>query len=289
MNDELSKKFISFRTGDIVMSSGEGIGDLVIFFGRHTTIQHSAILVWLDKKSLETYDVKIHPAYIDEDTTVLSFLGLSEKSRVDMVSQSRQKGLILWQPEDLFANAPIVYVRALNPEHISDEYVTRKMTEYINIHHLRMQYAYGKMHIVTVGLGFDVLGEHPTQGKLCSENIYIFLKHLCNYPEFVIDGKKVKHDDYKVIDAIERMYVPDFFFSDNNTHPVFLADEARVISKKNEEDVTVNHPYFLIFVIVVILIIFIFLLVNNYCETCDSGVCRPQLCFPGQKDIFDLF
>ena len=178
MNDELSKKFISFRTGDIVMSSGEGIGDLVIFFGRHTTIQHSAILVWLDKKSLETYDAKIHPCYIDEDTTVLSFLGLSEKSRVDMVSQSPQKGLILWQPEDLFANAPIVYVRALNPEHISDEYVTRKMTEYINIHHLRMQYAYGKMHIVTVGLGFDVLGEHPTHGKLCSENIYIFLMKI---------------------------------------------------------------------------------------------------------------
>lgn len=289
MNEDFIQKFISFRTGDIVLSSGEGIGDLIIFFGRHTTIQHSAILVWLDKKSLNDHQVKIHPVYIDDETTVLSFLGLSEKSRFDIVHQTPQKGLILWQPEDLFANAPIVYIRALNPEYISDEYIVRKMKEYIDIYHLKMKYAYGKMHIVTVGLGFDVLGEHPEKGKLCSENIYIFLKHICNYPEFTIDGKKVKHSDYKVVDAIERMYVPDFFFSDNNTHPVFLPEESRVISKKNEEDVTVNHPYFLFFVILVIVIIFIFLLVNNYCETCNSGVCRPQICIPGQKDIFDLF
>jgi len=42
---ELIQYFKDYRTGDVVLSTGQGIGDLIIFFGRKTTIQHSALLV----------------------------------------------------------------------------------------------------------------------------------------------------------------------------------------------------------------------------------------------------
>ena len=158
--DELSKNFLSFRTGDICLSAGENIGDIMICVGRHSTIQHSCILVWLDVNALKDNKVKVHPNYIDENTTTLSFLGLAEGRKLDMVTNELQKGLILYHPEELFINAPIVYVRALNKEYISDAYVTTKIEEYIEMHHLKMQYAYGKLHIVTVGLGLDVFGRH---------------------------------------------------------------------------------------------------------------------------------
>ena len=176
--DELSRSFINFRTGDICLSAGENIGDIMIFIGRHSTIQHSCILVWLDVDSLKENKVKVHPNFIDESTTALSFLGLAEGRKLDMVTNELQKGLILYHPEELFINAPIVYVRPLNKEYISDKYVTLKMEEYIEKHHLKMQYAYGKLHIITVGLGFDIFGRHSENGKLCSENLYLFLQHL---------------------------------------------------------------------------------------------------------------
>lgn len=332
--DELSKNFLSFRTGDICLSAGENIGDIMIFVGRHSTIQHSCILVWLDVNALKDNKVKVHPNYIDENTTTLSFLGLAEGRKLDMVTNELQKGLILYNPEELFINAPIVYVRALNKEYISDAYVTTKMEEYIEMHHLKMQYAYGKLHIVTVGLGFDVFGRHADNGKLCSENLYLFLQHLCGFPEFRIEDilnsdkvriedidsdanafrienivtdsetqintkcvesktfnrvenkvfKNIQYEEYKVPDALDYMYVPDFFSSDYNTHPVFEKEEVRVIGTKNEEDITVKHPYFVVFVVLVIIILFLFFVISNYCESCRAtGFCRI-----GSKDFFDL-
>lgn len=286
--DELTQKFMGYRTGDIVLSSGENIGDLIIFFGRHSTIQHSCILVWLDVKAMRNHKVKVVSHYVDDETTQLSFLGLAEGARTDMVTGDKRKGLILWEPEELMLNAPIVYVRELSKEYISDEYVVRKMTEYIQEQHLKMQYAYGKGHIVTVGLGFDVFGEHPKGGKLCSENIYHFLEKLCEYPEFKIDGKKVLHPKYSLPDAISRMTVPDFFASSNNSHPVFEPEEYRVISKKSEEDVTVHHPYFLVFVLLVVIIVFAFLLINNYCESCRANpLCQKDGVCMMRPDFFD--
>lgn len=287
--DDLLQRFKNFRTGDIILSSGENIGDLLIFVGRHSTIQHSCILVWLNTEALQKHELKVEPNFIDEQTTALSFLGLAEGSRTDMLTGEKQKGLILWEPEELMKNAPIVYVRELNKQYISNEYVCQKMDEYIRMHHLKMKYAYGKGHIVTVGLGFDVFGEHQDKGVLCSENIYFFLEHLCEYPEFRIDGKEVPHSPYKVVDAIRRMYVPDFFFSENNTHPVFEPEEYRVISKKNEEDVTVLNPLLITFVVLVLIIFFGFLIISRFCESCSkSGTCSTTgICIPG-PDIFDF-
>lgn len=298
MNDNLEQNFIHFRTGDLCFSGGENIGDLMIFIGRQSTIQHSCILVWLDVESLRENKVKVHPWYIDEQTTALSFLGLAQGGKYDILTKEKQKGLILYEPEELFSNAPIAYVRGLSREYISDEYVCQKMEEYIEIHHLKMTYAYGTYHIVTVGLGFDVFGPHKTGGKLCSENIYIFLEHLCGYPEFKIDRdsilskginevtkKEITFPSYKVPDAIDRMYVPDFFSSDYNTHPVMEKEEVRVIGCKNEEDITVWHPYFIAFVMLVFIGLFLFLIINNYCESCSSG---KSVCLIDQKDVFDL-
>jgi hypothetical protein len=211
------------------------------------------------------------------------------------------------------------------------------------MHHLKMQYAYGKLHIVTVGLGFDVFGRHADNGKLCSENLYLFLQHLCVFPEFRVENilnsdevriedidsdanafrienilnsdevrienldyetqintkrvenktfnhvenkvfKNIQYEEYKVPDALDYMYVPDFFSSDYNTHPVFEKEEVRVIGSKNEEDITVKHPYFVVFVVLVIIILFLFFVISNYCESCRAtGFCRI-----GSKDFFDL-
>ena len=150
----------------------------MIFIGRHSTIQHSCILVWLDVKSLKDKKIKIHPYFIDEETTTLSFLGLAEGRKMDIVKHEKQKGMILYQPAELFKNAPIIYVRELNQEYIKDDYVVKKLQQYIEYHHLKTQYAYGKFHIIVVGwLGYGGFGRHPT-GILCSENIYNFLKFL---------------------------------------------------------------------------------------------------------------
>jgi hypothetical protein len=318
MND-LEQRFIGFRTGDVCLSAGENIGDIMIFIGRHSTIQHSCLLVWLDKSSLKEKKIKTQPYFIDEDTTVLSFLGLAEGSKVDMGTDELHKGLILWTPEELFSNAPIVYVRKISREHISDEHICQKMDSYIEEHHLKLQYAYGKGHIVTVGLGFDVFGKHPT-GVLCSENIYMFLEHICSYPEFKVEEivlqakelslqpkeltlqpkelqpkelqpkgiktkkiKSIQHTDYKTPDAIGRMYVPDFFSAEYNTHPIFEGEEVRVIGTKNEEDITVKHPYFIVFIVIFLLILIIFFIINNYCESCSyKGFCPV-----GATDLFD--
>lgn len=307
LKNDVSEKFIGFRTGDVCLSAGENIGDIMIFIGRHSTIQHSCLLVWLDKKELLNKKIKVHPYFIDEETTALSFLGLAEGRKLDMGTNELNKGLILWTPEDLFSNAPIVYVRKISREYISDEYVCNKMESYIQEHHLKLQYAYGKKHIVTVGLGFDVFGKHKDGGVLCSENIYMFLEHLCQYPEFRIENlenlylqnteslelknksvkkyKTIKYDNYKVPDAIGRMYVPDFFSYEYNTHPVFEGEENRVISSKNEEDITVKHPYFVAFVVLVIIALILFLIINNYCESCSS----KDFCPIGSKDLFDSF
>jgi len=282
INPNLSENFTQFRTGDICLSAGENIGDIMIFIGRHSTIQHSCILVWLDKKALQDKKIKVHPYFIDDETTTLSFLGLAEGNKLDMGSDELQKGLILYHPEELFINAPIVYIRPISKNYISDEYMIKMMEEYISIHYLKLKYAYGKGHIVTVGLGFDVFGKHPT-GVLCSENIYMFLHHICQYPEFIIEGKIYNYEDYKVPDAIDRMYVPDFFSAEYNTHPIFESEEVRVISTKNEEDITVKHPYFIMFVVLIIIILFLFFVINNYCESCNvKGYCPI-----GSKDFFD--
>ncbi len=302
LKNDFFERFIGFRTGDVCLSAGENIGDIIIFIGRHSTIQHSCILVWLDIKALKDNKIKVCPYFINEETTALSFLGLAEGSKLDMGTNEKHKGLILWTPEELFSNAPIVYIRKISREHISDEYVCSKMESYIQEHHLKLQYAYGKKHIVTVGLGFDVFGEHPT-GVLCSENIYMFLEHLCDYPEFKVEElvlqpeeitskgvkskniKSIKYKDYKVPDAIDRMYVPDFFSVEYNTHPIFEGEEVRVIGNKNEEDITVRHPYFVAFAVLVILILILFLIINNYCESCSS----KDFCPVGAKDLFDSF
>jgi hypothetical protein len=296
--DDLQQRFIGFRTGDVCLSAGENIGDIMIFIGRHSTIQHSCLLVWLDKQALVNKKIKVLPYFVDEETTVLSFLGLTEGRKVDMGTNDLNKGLILWTPEELFMNAPIVYIRKISREYISDDYICDKMESYIQEHHLKLQYAYGKKHIVTVGLGFDVFGKHPN-GVLCSENIYMFLEHLCEYPEFKIyenienienvkntkSIKVLKYDGYKVPDAIGRMYVPDFFSAEYNTHPIFEDEEVRVISSKNEEDITVNHPYFIGFVVIVIVALILFFIVNNYCESCSA----KDYCPIGSKDLFDSF
>lgn len=282
MDTDIKKRFEPFRTGDVVLSAGQGLGDLIIFFGRHSTIQHSALLVWLDKKEAEKGVVKVVPRFIDEDTTLLSFLGLAEGRKYDSVSKEKHKGMILYEPFELFKNAPIIYVRALNQDYISDEYVTEKMQSYVEIHRFKTQYAYGKLHIVTTGLGFDVLGRHKT-GILCSENIYRFLQHICDYPNFRLMNINQKgleeyytppHPNYKIPDAKDYMYLPDFFASAYNNHPVFEAEEYRVLGRKGELEVTVNHPYFVTFVVLVILIVFVFFVISNYCETCQTnGIC----------------
>ena len=275
-------KFKSFRSGTVILSGGEGIGDLIIFIGRHDTVQHSCILVWLDVDSLAEKKPKVVSHY-QEGKTALSFLGLAEGGRYDMAAGEIRKGLILWTPEDLFANAPVVYGRRLNEDYIPDDYVTLKLQEYIDMHHLKMQYAYGKLHIVTAGLGFDVFGPHKDGGRLCSENVYLFLEHLCEYPKFIVGGAIIDAWTYKVPDAPVHLYVPDFFSSSHNNHPVFEQEEYRVISSKNEDDITVKHPYIVAFAVLIIIAVGFFLLVNNYCESCNA----KGFCPIGATDIFD--
>lgn len=284
MNDDewIKKKFKGLRTGDVILSAGKNIGDIMIFVGRHSTIQHSCLLVWLDVQSLQENKVKVHPWYIDDETTVLSFLGLAQGSKMDMLVKEPRKGLILYEPKELFVNAPIVYTRPLNRNRVSDELVVQKMEEYISEQHLQMMYAYGIEHIVTVGLGFDVFGPHKNGGRLCSENIYLFLKHLCGYPEYNLGDD---FEPYKLPDAKDYMTVPDFFFSEYNTHPVFEPEEYRVISKTAEEDVTVLHPFFVALIIIIIVIVALFMIINSYCESCNAtGICPINA-----KDIFDSF
>ena len=283
-NDEewIKKKFKGLRTGDVILSAGKNIGDIMIFVGRHSTIQHSCILVWLDVEALERNEVKVHPWYVDDNTTTLSFLGLAQGSKMDMLVKEPRKGLILYEPQELFSNAPIVYTRPLNRNRISDDLVVQKMEEYIKMEHLQMTYAYGIHHIVTVGVGLDVFGPHKTGGRLCSENVYIFLKHLCGYPEYNLGDD---FEDYKLPDAKDYMTVPDFFFSEYNTHPVFEPEEYRVISKSAEEDVTVMHPFFVVLIVLIIIIIVLFMVINNYCESCNAtGICPI-----GSRDLFDSF
>lgn len=285
MEQELIRQFQQYRTGDVILSAGQNIGDLIIFFGRHSTIQHSALLVWLDKAEADQGNIKVVPYYQDDDSTILTFLGLAEGRKFDIVKKNKHKGMILYQPAELFKNAPIIYVRALEQKYISDEYVVRKMQEYIEQTHLKVQYAYGKLYIVTTGLGFDVLGKHKS-GILCSENIYNFLKYLCDYPNFrLIDenGEEIQlpdYPEYKVPDAKGYMTLPDFFASAYNTHPVFEPNEYRVIGKKSEVEITVWHPYFITFAVLVFLIIFVFFVINNFCETCQfKGLCgKSNLC-----------
>lgn len=278
----IKNKFKGLRTGDIILSAGKNIGDIMIFVGRHSTIQHSCILVWLDIDALNQGKVKVHPWYIDDNTTTLSFLGLAQGRKMDMLVKEPRKGLILYEPKELFSNAPIVYTRPLNRNRISDELVVQKMEEYIQMEHLQMTYAYGIHHIVTVGVGLDVFGPHKTGGRLCSENVYLFLKHLCGYPEYNLEDD---FDDYKLPDAKDYMTVPDFFFSEYNTHPVFEPEEYRVISKSAEEDVTVLHPFFIALIVLIIIMIVIFAVINNYCESCNAtGICPI-----GSKDLFDSF
>jgi len=285
----ITQKFIGWRTGDVVLSSGENIGDLIIFIGRHSTLQHSCILVWLDIPSLKEHKVKVHSHYIDDETTKLSFLGLAEGSKLDVVTQEPRKGLILWEPEYLFTNAPIIYIRPLNSEYIKDDYVVKKMEEYIEEHHLKMKYAYGKDYIVTVGLGFDILGPKKDGSQLCSGNVYLFLKHLCDYPNFKIENQLIESLTYKLPDCEPHMIVPDMFSSEHNSHPVFDSQEYRVLSKKNEEDVTVSHPYFIVFVILLLIVVLGFFIVYNYYESCKNNpMCRSGICMPGQRDFFDF-
>jgi hypothetical protein len=305
--EEAIKQFHPFRTGDIVLSAGQNIGDLIIFFGRHTTIQHSGILVWLDKESADQGIIKVVPNYESDDTTILSFLGLAEGRKYDIVKKEKHKGMILYEPIELFRNAPIIYMRPLNQNYISDQYVTEKMQQYIEIHHLKTQYAYGKAHIVLVGwLGLDILGRNPN-GILCSENVYNFLNYLCDYPNFRVEevldqdpnfdpnnqeespnfirvksapGTKIipKFTDYKVPDAKDYMHTPDFFASEHNNHPVFEEKEVRVIGLKSEVEATVWHPYFIAFAVMVILIIFIFFVISNFCESCRvNGICMRKI------------
>ena len=59
MNLTVEERFEPYRSGDIVLSAGEGIGDLIIFFGRHSTIEHSAVLVWLDKEEADKGNLKV--------------------------------------------------------------------------------------------------------------------------------------------------------------------------------------------------------------------------------------
>jgi hypothetical protein len=304
MNLTVEERFEPYRSGDIVLSAGEGIGDLIIFFGRHSTIQHSAVLVWLDKAEADKGNIKVVPYFIDDDTTVLSFLGLAPGKKTDSVTKQKHKGMILFQPEDMFKNAPLIYMRALNQQYISDEYVCKKLQEYIEMHHLKTKYAYGFLYLITTGTGYDVFGKHKS-GVLCSESIYNFLKHLCDYPNFKLDQIvdnpeefqqdfdnqseiKVKslnnsyipeHQDYKVPDAKDYMYVPDFFASANNNHPIFEEKEYQIYGEKSDKDVTVWHPYFVTFAIIVILVLFIFFVINNYCESCNAtGICaRPKI------------
>lgn len=276
MNQTVEERFQAYRSGDIVLTAGEGIGDLVIFFGRHSTIQHSSILVWLDREEADKGNVKVVPWYENDDSTIIAFLGLAPSYKEDVVSKTKNKGMILFRPEDIFANAPIIYVRSLEQKYISDEYVCRKLTEYIQEHRFKTQYAYGNLYLVTTGTGFDVFGKHKS-GVLCSESIYNFLKHLCDYPNFKIEDIIPEHQDYQVPDAKDYMHVPDFFSSQNNNHPVFEPKEFQVYAEKSDKDVTVWHPYFVTFAIIVVLILFIFFVINNYCESCRAGgICmRP--------------
>jgi hypothetical protein len=314
--EEAIRHFHSFRTGDVVLSAGQNIGDLIIFFGRHTTIQHSGLLVWLDKASADQGIIKVVPNYESDDSTILSFLGLAEGKKYDIVKKEKHKGMILYEPMELFRNAPIIYVRPINQNYISDEYVTEKMQQYIEDHHLKTQYAYGKAHIVLVGwLGLDVLGRNPN-GILCSENVYNFLNYLCDYPNFRVEeviqdigldlnnqendtsfgdsnanqrttirvkstpGTKIipQYKTYKVPDAKDYMYTPDFFASEHNDHPIFEEKEVRVIGLKSEVEATVWHPYFVAFAVMVILIIFVFFVISNYCESCRvNGICMRKL------------
>jgi hypothetical protein len=309
--EEAIKQFHPFRTGDIVLSAGQNIGDLIIFFGRHTTIQHSGILVWLDKVASDQGIIKVVPNYESDDTTILSFLGLAEGKKYDIVKKEKHKGMILYEPVELFRNAPIIYMRPLNQNYISDEYVTEKMQQYIETHHLKTQYAYGKAHIVLVGwLGLDILGRNPN-GILCSENVYNFLNYLCEYPDFRVEevlnqdpnqildqdfdqgseqgpnfirvksapGTKIipQYKTYKVPDAKDYMHTPDFFASEHNNHPVFETQEVRVIGLKSEVEATVWHPYFIAFAVMVILIIFVFFVISNFCESCRvNGICMRK-------------
>ena len=293
--EDLIKSFHPFRSGDIVLSAGQNLGDLMIFFGRHTTIQHSSILVWLDKAEAEKGNIKVVPWYENDETTALSFLGLAEGRKMDIVKQEKHKGMILYEPEELFKNAPIIYVRPINQNYISDEFVCEKLQSYIEIHHLKTQYAYGKLHIVAVGwLGYGGMGKNPN-GILCSENVYYFLQHLCDYPRFRVEETLMPGDDeniqirvksengtkiipeyksYKVPDAKDFLHTPDFFASEHNQHPVFDPQEYRVVATKTEIEATVWHPYFIAFAVIVILIVFVFFVIGNYCESCQrNGIC----------------
>jgi hypothetical protein len=281
--DWIKKKFQGLRTGDVVLSAGKNIGDIMIFVGRQSTIQHSCILVWLDIESLKQGSIKTHPWYVNQETTTLSFLGLAQGRKMDMATQQEQKGLILYEPTELFVNAPIVYTRPLNRSNISDSLVCQKMEEYIQMHHLKMSYAYGIHHIITVGLGIDVFGPHSSGGKICSESVYLFLEHLCGYPGYNLGGD---YEEYHLPDAKDYMTVPDFFFSEYNNHPVFDKEEYRVISKVAEEDITVLHPFFLVLVILILVLVLVFILINNYCDSCTAN--PMGICPIGAKDIFDV-
>lgn len=281
----VTQQFIQYRTGDILLSAGENIGDFMIFLGRHTTMQHSCMVVWMDKEALGKHEAKVHPHYIDDDTTVLSFIGITQNRKMDLLTGELKKGLILSDPDLLPENSPIVYVRKLNRHLLTDEYVARKMEEYIKEHHSKMNYLYGFKYIVTVGLGFDVFDKKSENDQLCSGAVYVYLKHLCDYPNFKVDGvDNLDYFDYKVPDAEHHMYVPDFYSAEYNTHPVFDSEEHRIISKKSEEDATIFSPIVITFVVLVLIIIFIFAVISTYCTSCRSG---NGVCMIKKQSIFD--
>ncbi len=175
------------------------------------------------------------------------------------------------------------------------------MTKYILQHHLKLKYLYGLKFIATIGIGLDVFGDQK-QGVLCSGNIYMFLEEICGFPEFDIDRINLFYKERNIIeldgsireikdypkyvlpDAQKHMFVPDFFISEYNSHPVMEQVEYRVIGTKNENDVSVNHPYLLAFVVLVLIVVFFFWLISTFCESCSSGN-KPCMI---NKDFFDL-
>lgn len=245
-------KLLEAKTGDVALFTRDDFSGLFITWGTFTTLQHSAIFVWLDRQEYENGKIKIVPTYnTDNDLNILCFMTITKRRLNDMYTKTYKNGLVLTTLSDFVEiGLTAVYNRMLSSL-IEDDERQRAASNFIEKYHKIMKYESDIRSILGVGLNIPY---SPYENRLiCTTMVHRFLSEELNYPNRDSDCPFVYPTrDPAVLRAKD-------FTLENNQSPVLGGEEELIYGTGETDFFGIFHPFTVTLILGIFLLVIILL------------------------------
>lgn len=249
-------KLLEAKSGDIALFTRDDYAGLFITWFTISTLQHTGIFVWLDRKKYIDGVTEVVPSYNsnNNDINMLCFMTITKRRLNDIYTKKYRNGLIL-SPLVEFVKIRLVaiYNRPLSSI-ITDSERVKSLKDFITANINTMQYETDIRAIL--GVGTNIPYTPYKHRVVCTTMIHRYLTEHLGYPNRGYDCHFIHPNrDPAVFRAKD-------FLLENNQSPVLGGNEELIYGSDNMTYFGILHPFTVsivlgIFLLIVILIVFV--------------------------------